>query len=97
LQPHQPDGVAFDTTQFNTVASRQLADNIRTFDTQLGNLRRDPARNLDMSLLKKFSRGERKYFQIRFETIITIKRVTFASPNLTATSASFGQLLLCAN
>ena len=30
--------------------SRQLAGNIRTFDTQSGNLGRDPTRNRDISL-----------------------------------------------
>jgi len=33
LDPHQPDGVAFDTSRFNTISSQQLSDNIRTFDT----------------------------------------------------------------
>ena len=32
LNNHQPDGVAFDTTQFNTTTTQQLANHIRTFD-----------------------------------------------------------------
>ncbi|HWB82593.1 MAG TPA: carboxypeptidase-like regulatory domain-containing protein [Bryobacteraceae bacterium] len=97
LQEHQPDGKAFDTTQFNTVSSQQLANNIRTFDTMYGNLRRDPTKNLDASILKSFPFGERKYFQFRFETFNTTNRVTFGSPNLTPTSSAFGLIQTQAN
>jgi hypothetical protein len=97
LDSHQPDGVAFDVTQFNRVSSQQLANNIRTFDTLYNNLRRDPTKNLDLSLLKKFSLGERMYLQLRFETFNTTNRVTFDVPNLTPTSTAFGTISAQAN
>jgi hypothetical protein len=92
LHPHQPDGVAFDITQFNRVSNQQLASNIRTFDSAFNNLRRDATKNLDLSLLKKFSLGERMYLQIRFETFNTTNRVTFDVPNATPTSSAFGTI-----
>ncbi|HWB82591.1 MAG TPA: TonB-dependent receptor [Bryobacteraceae bacterium] len=97
LQPHQPNAVTFDTTQFNTVSSQQLANNIRTFNTTFGNLRRDPTRNLDLSVLKKFPIGETRYLQIRFEGFNVTNRVTFAAPNLTPTSSTFGYITTQAN
>ncbi len=97
FQNHQPNGPAFDITQFNTASSQQLASNLRTFPTMFGNLRRDPTKNLDVSILKKFSLGEKRYMQIRFETFNVTNRVTFGAPNLTPTSSAFGQISTQAN
>jgi hypothetical protein len=85
LQGNQPDGLASDITRFNTVSSQQLASNIRTFNTSFNNLRRHPTKNLDLSVLKKFSLGERRYFQLRFESFNTTNHVTLGTPNLTPT------------
>jgi hypothetical protein len=97
LQNHQPDGLAFDTTRFNTVSSQQLVNNIRTFPTQFGDLRADPVKNVDLSVLKSFHFAEQKYFQIRFESFNSTNRVTFAAPNVTPTSSTFGQITTQAN
>jgi hypothetical protein len=97
LNPHDPNTPAFDVTRFNTVSNQQLADNIRTFNSQFGNLRRDPTKNLDLSMLKRFDFGERKYLQLRFESFNLTNRVTFAAPNLSATSATFGLITAQAN
>ncbi|MCU1235924.1 MAG: hypothetical protein JWP63_3891 [Candidatus Solibacter sp.] len=97
LNVHQPDGAAFDVTQFNRVSNQQLSNNIRTFNTFYNNLRRDPTKNLDLSILKKFSLGERRYLQVRFESFNTTNRVTFGAPNLTPTAATFGQILTQSN
>jgi hypothetical protein len=97
LQSHQPNGLTFNTSDFNTIASQQLADNVRTFNTQFGNLRADPTKNLDLSLLKRFSLGEARYFQLRFETFNTTNRVTFSAPNVTPTSSTFGMITAQAN
>jgi len=59
LTNHQPYGPVFNTSRFNTVASQQLTDNIRTFDTMFNDLRRDPTKNLDMSAIKSFPIHER--------------------------------------
>ena len=94
---HQPNGLSFDTTQFNTVSSQQLVYNIRSFDTMFSNLRRDPTKNLDLSLLKNFSITEHSYFQLRFETFNTTNRVGFGPPQLSPTNVTFGQISTQAN
>ncbi len=91
FNPHQPDGHAFDISQFDTVSSQQLVFNIRTFDTMFNNLRADATKNLDASLLKDFVFSETgAKLQIRFETFNTTNRVGFAAPNLNPTSSTFG-------
>ncbi|HWB85670.1 MAG TPA: carboxypeptidase-like regulatory domain-containing protein [Bryobacteraceae bacterium] len=97
LNNHQPDGLAFDVTQFNTVSNQQLASNIRTFDTQFNNLRRDPTKNLNLSALKSFSIAEKLRLQVRFETFNTTNRVGFGAPNTTPTSTAFGTITSQAN
>jgi hypothetical protein len=92
FNPHQPNGLAFNTAAFATGSSLQPADNIRTLDTMFNNLRADGVKNLDASILKNFNIGERKYLQLRFESFNTTNRVAFAAPNLTATSAAFGTI-----
>jgi len=74
-----------------------LANNIRTFSTQFGKSRADPTKNLDLSVLKKFSLGERRYLQLRFESFNVTNRVTFSAPNVTPTSASLGMITAQAN
>jgi hypothetical protein len=87
---HQPNGVAFDTTQFIINSSFQLADNIRSLDTQFNNLRRDSTKQLDASMTKNFRFHERAYVQVRIEAFNVTNRVTFGAPTTTPTSASFG-------
>src|SRR5207253_4474192 len=64
--PANTGSKTFDVTRFDMVSGEQPADNIRTFDTQFNNLRRDPTKNLDLSLLKRINLRERKYLQVRF-------------------------------
>jgi hypothetical protein len=71
--------------------------NIRTFDTQFGNLRRDASKNVDLSMDKNFYFAERHYLQLRFETFNTTNRVTFGTPSLSATSSAFGTITTQAN
>ncbi len=97
LQQRQPDGVTFDTTRFNTASSQQLSGNIRTFDTQFGNLRRDVTKNVDMSMSKNFAFAEKKYLQVRIETFNTANRATFGAPSLSPTSTTFGTISTQAN
>lgn len=97
LQPHHPDGLAFDITRFNTVSAEQLANNIQTFDNQFNNLRRDPVKQLDMTMSKSFTFAERKYVQIRVEAFNLTNRVTFGAPNTSPTNAAFGMIATQAN
>jgi len=97
LQSHQVNGHAFNIAPFNTVSSQQLLDNIRTFPLQFNNLRSDPNKNLDLSLLKSVQIHEKVYFQLRFETFNITNRVTFGAPNTTPTSSQFGEITGQAN
>jgi hypothetical protein len=92
LKSNQPNGPAFDVTQFVTASSQQLADNIRTFNTQFGNLRWEPSKNLDMSMSKDFPFSEQRYLQLRIESFNTMNRVTFGVPNISPTSTTFGTI-----
>ena len=69
-----------------------LADNIRTFDTQFGNLRRDASKNIDLSLGKNFAFGERRYVQLRLETFNTTNHVTLGAPSISPTTTAFGTI-----
>jgi hypothetical protein len=92
LNPHQPDGLAFDTTQFVTPTAAQLADNVRTFDQQFGNLRRDMTKQLDATLSKSFKFAEKRYIQFRVEAFNLTNRVTFGNPQTSPTNSAFGRI-----
>ncbi len=94
--PRAP-GAAFDVTQFYTTSGLQPASNIITFDTYFNNLRRDPTKNADLSMLKKFTFAERRYLEIRFEGFNITNRVTFAAPSTSATSTAFATITSQAN
>jgi len=97
LQPHQPDGLAFDTSQFVTATASQLADNIRTFDQQFNNLRRDMVKQLDATFSKSFKFTEKRYIQFRVEAFNMTNRVTFSNPQTNPTAAGFGTIGAQAN
>jgi hypothetical protein len=97
FQPHDPDGPTFDTTRFVTASSLQPSNNIRYFDTMFNNLRRDPTKNLDASVLKRIGLGEKRYMQLRFEFFNITNRVTFSAPQLSPTNSAFGVISSQAN
>ncbi len=99
FQPHQPNGLAFDVTRFDTVSTHQPADSIRTFDLQFNNLRRDATKQLDSTLSKsfKFTENGKRYVQFRLEAFNLTNRVTFGAPQLNPTNAAFGQISTQAN
>jgi len=97
LQPNQPNGVSFDTSKFVTPSGSQPVFNVRTFDTQFGNLRRAASKNLDLSMSKDFRFAERRYLQLRFESFNTTNHVTFGAPNVSPTSAAFGTITTQSN
>jgi hypothetical protein len=86
-------GSILNTAQFYTASSLQPSDGLRWFDTYFNNLRRDPTKNADLSMLKKFQLREKMYLQLRFEGFNITNRVGFNTPvSLTPTSASFGEI-----
>jgi hypothetical protein len=97
FHPHDPNGPAFDTTRFITASGLQPSDNIRYFDTNFNNLRRDPTKNLDASVLKRIGLGERRYMQLRFEFFNITNRVTLSAPQLSPTNSAFGVISSQAN
>ena len=94
---HQPNGNAFDISQFVIPTIAQLGYNIRTFDNQFNNLRRDPTKQLDLSMIKNFKFHERAYVQVRLESFNTTNHVTFGAPGTTVTASNFGQIGTQAN
>ncbi len=97
LTPHQPDGLAFNTAQFNTTTAQQLVDNIRTLDNQFNNLRRDMVKQVDATFSKSFKFAEKRYFQFRFEAFNLTNRVTFGGPQTAPTNSAFGTISSQAN
>jgi hypothetical protein len=92
-----PTATAFNLADFNTVSAQQLQFHLRTFSTTFPNLRQDGINNFDSSLLKRFAVTERTYFQLRLEVFNIVNHPTFAAPNTTVTSSSFGVINTQAN
>ncbi|MBT9331520.1 carboxypeptidase regulatory-like domain-containing protein [Acidipila sp. 4G-K13] len=90
LNPRDTTTPAFDTTQFNTISSQQLGNNIRTFHSTFSKWRQDGINNLDMALAKQFRFTERYLLEFRAEAFNLPNHPTFGTPNLTPTSSSFG-------
>ena len=97
LNPYEVNSPAFNTAAFVTASTLQPSQNIRYFDTQFGNLRRDWSKNLDLSVSKDFKFAERRSLQFRFETFNTTNRVTFGAPATGVTSSTFGIISSQAN
>jgi hypothetical protein len=98
LTPHTADGYAFDIMQFERNTSLQLFNNnvpqlnVRYFDNQFDNLRRDRTKQLDISMDKNFKFGERKYLQFRIEAYNLPNRVGFGNPQTNPTNSAFGTI-----
>jgi hypothetical protein len=97
LDSNQVDGPAFDTTRFETNASRQLDRNFRYFPTRFGNLRSSGVSNLDASLIKNTYVTERFNVQLRAEMFNALNRTHFNGPELNPTNANFGRITSAAN
>jgi hypothetical protein len=97
LDPRQVNVPAFNISAFDIKSADQFQYHIRTFATTYGNLRQDGINNFDASILKNFRITERSYFQLRGEAFNIPNHPTFAAPNTTATSNSFGVISAQAN
>ncbi|HKE26636.1 MAG TPA: carboxypeptidase-like regulatory domain-containing protein [Bryobacteraceae bacterium] len=91
-QANLPNAPSFDTSAFNTVSSQQLSNNFRTFPTMFNNLRIDSMNNFNANLTKSFVVHENWKVQFRAEFFNLTNRVVFGSPNLSATSSTFGYI-----
>jgi len=96
LDPHNVDN-SFDVTQFNRVATQQLASNLRTFPSRFADLRADSVRQIDFSIIKAFRITERIRMTYRCEFFNSTNRAIFNAPDLNATSSTFGKILSQAN
>ncbi len=91
-QANFTNGPSFKTSAFNTVSSQQLSNNYRTFPTMFNNLRIDSMNNFNANLTKSFTIHENLRVQFRAESFNLTNRVVFATPNLSATSSTFGYI-----
>ncbi len=96
LDPHNVDN-SFDVTQFNRVATQQLASNLRTFPTRFADLRADSVKQVDFSIIKGFAITENVRLTYRCEFFNSTNRAIFNGPDLSPTSSTFGKITGQAN
>jgi hypothetical protein len=96
-QPRNVDGNAFNVNAFDNKTADQYQFHLRTFATAFGNVRTDGINNFDMSVQKRFSLGEKRNFQIKFESFNLMNHAVFAAANNTASSSTFGTISSQAN
>jgi hypothetical protein len=91
IHPREYTG-AFDVSKFDTASNDQPSTtyNYRTFPQFYG--RQDATNNLDASILKDFSLGERVKIQYRFEAFNVLNHASFGAPNLSPTNKAFGTI-----
>ncbi len=77
---------------FNTVASQQLVNNVRTFPFRVGNLRSDALSNIDLGVFKNTAITENVNAQFRAEALNAFNSPNFGVPDVGPTSATFGRV-----
>ena len=97
LNNRQVNGTAFDTTAFDTKAADAFNYHLRTFPTTFNNLRADGINQLDANIVKRFSLGEHRRFELRFEAYNLPNHPVFAAPNTQANASGFGTITATAN
>ncbi len=93
----QTNGVAFNTSAFDTKTADQFSYHVRTFSTTFSSLRGDGTNEVNASVLKNFTVSEHRYFQLRGEVFNIMNHPTFAFPNLAPTNSAFGLITAQAN
>ena len=89
--PHDYLTPSFNTSNFDRNPKDQPNGyNYRTFPQYL--LRTDPTNNIDISMLKNFTIGDRYVIQPRFDAFNAFNRPQFSQPNLNPTSSAFGRI-----
>jgi hypothetical protein len=77
---------------FERNSQRQLASNLRTFNTRFNGIRGDGGNNWDLSVIKNTALREGINLQFRAEAINALNHPQFLAPNTTPTSTAFGQV-----
>ena len=92
FNPRETNGLAFNTSAFDTRTANQFAYHIRTFSTTFSSLRGDGTNEINASMLKKidFTDSGKRYFQLRFETFNLLNHPSFQFPQLAPTNSAFG-------
>src|SRR5207253_5205814 len=88
----ETNGLAFNTSAFNSKSAEQFAYHIRTFSTTFSSLRGDGTNEVNASMLKRidFRDSGKSYFQLRFDTFNTLNHPSFLFPQLAPTNSAFG-------
>jgi hypothetical protein len=94
----QVNGTAFNTAAFDTASADQYQYHVRTFSTTFPNLRQDAINEWDVSILKRFFVGEKRFFELRGEAYNVVNHPVFGAPGQTSsagpvvaeTNSSFG-------
>ena len=97
LNNRQTNGVAFNTSAFDTDSTHSFQYHIRTFSTTFGNLRQDGINEWSPAILKRFTIKEGMGFELRGEAYNSLNHPTFAAPNTTANNTAFGVINAQAN
>jgi hypothetical protein len=77
---------------FERASAAQPSNNIRTFPSNLNDVRGDGFNNFNLSLFKNFSIGERLKLQFRAEAIDALNHAMFDTPNMNPASTLFGKV-----
>jgi hypothetical protein len=83
---------ALDWTKQRNDPRINLANNLRTLPTRVGNLRNQPVSLVDLSLIKNFAFTETVKLQLRVEAINAFNRWQFQGPDLGPRNSTFGRV-----
>ncbi len=75
---------------FEKAIAKQLVNNIQTFPIRFGGIRSDGQATWSYSLFRNYKIRERVTAQFRAEVYNVMNHPSFAAPNTTPTSSSFG-------
>jgi len=82
----------FNTSLFNTVSSQQLSNNYRTFPLYLTGARNPGINIWNISVVKRIKIWEKTAFEIHAEAKNAFNHPSWGGPQLSPTSATFGQI-----
>jgi hypothetical protein len=83
---------ALDYTKQRNDARINLANNIRTLPTRVGNLRGQPINLFDLSMIKNFAFTETVKLQLRIEALNAFNHWHFNAPDLNPRNTTFGRV-----